>query len=134
MSGVAAEGNMARITGIGGIFFKSPDPKRLVAWYRDVMGMAIAEWGGAKLAYDAPGHPPHVVWTPFDSASGHFAPSERGHMINFAVDDLDGFLERLHEKGVDPLERNDDDPFGRFAWILDPDGTKIELWEPKKKA
>ena len=124
---------MARITGIGGIFFKSPDPKRLAAWYRDVLGLAIEDWGGAMLPYDAPGHPANVVWTPFETASGYFAPSERGHMINFAVDDLDAFLAGLHEKGVEPLERNDSDPFGRFAWLLDPDGTKIELWEPKEE-
>ena len=123
---------MARITGVGGIFFKSRDPKALSAWYRDVLGIPLEKWGGAKLRYDAEGHPPAVVWSPFEEQTSHFAPSERPFMINFAVDDLDGFLAQLRERGVEPLGRDDSDPFGRFAWLLDPDGTKIELWEPKR--
>ena len=123
---------MARITGVGGIFFKSRDPKALTAWYRDVLGIAIEDWGGAMLPYDAEGHPEFVVWNAFEEKTGHFAPSERPFMINYAVDDLDGFLAQLRSKGVEPLRRDDSDPFGRFAWVLDPDGTKIELWEPKR--
>jgi predicted enzyme related to lactoylglutathione lyase len=122
---------MAKITGIGGIFFKSRDPKALAAWYRDVLGIAIEDWGGAMLRYDAEGHPEYVVWNAFQEKSEHFAPSERPFMINYAVDDLDGFLAQLRDKGVEPIRRDDSDPFGRFAWVLDPDGTKIELWQPK---
>jgi catechol 2,3-dioxygenase-like lactoylglutathione lyase family enzyme len=122
---------MAKITGLGGVFFKSPDPKKLAAWYRDVLGLEVAEHGAAMLSYDAPGHPPFVVWSPFAADTGYFAPSSRELMVNFAVDDLDGFVAALAEKGVAVLGREDYD-YGRFAWIMDPDGTKIELWEPKE--
>lgn len=83
------------------------------------------------LRYDAPKHPPAVVLSAFDEGSGYLAPSTREFMINFAVDDLDAFLERLKAKGVAVLKRDDSDASGTFAWIVDPDGTKIELWEPK---
>lgn len=120
-----------RITGLGGVFVKSKDPKALARWYRDVLGVPLEPWGGAALPYDAPGHPPALIWNAFPEASDYMAPSTRAFMINFAVDDLDAFLVRLKEKGVTPLKRDDSDPSGRFAWILDPDGTKIELWQPK---
>lgn len=120
-----------RITGIGGVFLKSKDPKALARWYRDVLGLPIEPWGGAMLRYDAPGHPPVVVWNAFPDSSDYMAPSTREFMINFAVDDLDAYLVRLKAKGVTILKRDDTDPSGKFAWILDPDGVKIELWEPK---
>lgn len=122
-----------RITGIGGLFFKSKDPKALAVWYRDVLGVHIETWGGALLSYDAPGHPPVAVWTPFPQDSDYMAPSTREFMVNFAVDDLDAFVARLVDRGVKILKRDDSDPNGRFAWIMDPDGTKIELWQPLKK-
>ena len=122
------------VTGIGGVFFRSKDPKALATWYRDVLGLKTEAWGGALLPYDAPGHPSVLVWTPFPAASGYMAPSTREFMINFAVDDLDAMIARLTSKGVKILRRDDSDPNGDFAWILDPDGTKIELWQPKKPA
>ncbi len=124
---------MAGITGIGGIFFKARDPKTLAAWYRDVLGLKLEDWGGAMLRYDAPGHPPHVVWCPFDAGTTYFAPSTQSFMINYAVDDMDGFLAGLEAKGVKILARKDED-YGPFAWIMDPEGNKIELWQPKKPA
>ena len=125
---------MAHITGVGGIFFKSPDPKKLAAWYRDVLGVKIEDWGGAMLSYDARDHPPVLVWNSFPSDTKYFAPSKREFMINFAVDDMDAFLAMLKEKHVEILKRDDtSDPSGRFAWIMDPDDTKIELWQPRKK-
>ncbi len=124
--------NAGRITGVGGIFFKSKDPKKLAAWYRDVLGLHIESWGGAKLPYDAPGHPPVVVWSAFADTTDHMAPSTREFMLNFGVDDLDAFLAKLAAHGVTVLKREDADAFGKFAWILDPDGTKIELWQPSK--
>lgn len=119
------------ITGVGGVFFGSKDPKALMAWYRDVLGIRLEEWGGAALRYDAPGHPPVVTVNAFGQTSGYMKPSTRDYMLNFAVDDLTAFLERLKAKGVAILARDDSDPSGSFAWILDPDGTKIELWQPK---
>ena len=122
------------ITGVGGVFFKSKDPKALAAWYRDVLGMTIEVWGGAKLRYDAPMHPPLLVWNAFPASTDYFEPSTAPFMINYAVDDMDAFIARLSAKGVTPLKRDDSDPNGRFAWVLDPDGNKIELWQPKKPA
>ncbi|MGA7712472.1 MAG: VOC family protein [Rhizomicrobium sp.] len=121
-----------RITGVGGIFFKSKDPKKLEAWYRDVLGFRIEDWGGAIFHTDAPGHPAVVVWNAFPDTTDHMAPSTRDFMVNFAVDDLDALLAKLAAKGVTALKRDDSDPYGKFAWILDPDGTKIELWQPTK--
>ena len=124
---------VGRITGVGGVFFRSKDPKALAAWYRDVLGVTLEPWGGAMLRYDAPGHPPFVVWSPFPQSTNYLAPSTREFMIDFAVDDLDAFLGKLKAKGVAVIKRDDSDPNGSFAWIMDPDGTKIELWQPRAK-
>jgi predicted enzyme related to lactoylglutathione lyase len=119
-----------RITGVGGVFFRSKDPTALMHWYRDVLGIPLESWGGAALRYDAPGHPPVVVVNAFDETGDYMAPSTRPYMLNFAVDDMDAFIRRLETRGVKVLKRDDSDPSGKFAWILDPEGTKIELWQP----
>lgn len=119
-----------RITGVGGIFFKSKDPKALMAWYRDVLGIRIEPWGGAMMPYDAAGHPPALTLNAFSASSDYMAPSTRDFMLNFAVDDLAAFLDRLKARGVTILKQDESDPSGKFAWIMDPDGTKIELWQP----
>lgn len=121
------------ITGVGGVFIKAQDRKALVAWYRDVLGLPIQPWGGAVLHTDAPQHPPVVAWTAMAASSSYFAPSASPYMIDYAVDDMDAFVARLTAKGVEILKRADD-PTGRFAWIMDPEGNKIELWEPKRAA
>ena len=121
-----------RISGIGGIFVVSKNPKALAAWYRDVLGIPLERWGGATFRYDVTGHPTVAVWNPFPEGSSYLAPSQRDFMLNFAVDDLDAFLARLKAKGVTILKRDDSDPNGKFAWILDPDGTKIELTQSTK--
>ena len=132
MASDATAAEPGRITGLGGIFFKSKDSKALTAWYRDVLGLPMESWGGAMLSYEAPGHPPFVVFSAFPADTSYLEPSKREFMLNFAVDDLDAFLQRIEAKGVKVLKRDDDsDPNGRFAWIVDPDGTKIELWQPK---
>jgi len=123
-----------RITGVGGVFFKAKDPKTLAAWYRDVLGMKMEAWGGAALRYDAPQHPPALIWGTFPASTKYFAPSTSDFMINYAVDDMEAFLARLIAKDVAILKRSDEDPNGKFAWILDPEGNKIELWEPKRPA
>jgi predicted enzyme related to lactoylglutathione lyase len=120
---------MARITGLGGVFFHSADPKALANWYRDTLGLKVEDWGGAILHRD-PAGPAYGVWSPFNKESGHFNPSTREFMINFAVDDLDGFAAGLEAKGVQVNGRQEMEGMGKFAWILDPDGTKIELWQP----
>lgn len=121
---------VGRITGIGGIFFKSKDPKALMAWYREVLGINVEAWGGALFPYDMPEHPPVLTLNVFKEDSDYMAPSSRAFMLNFAVDDLAAFLARLEVKGVGVLKRDDSDPSGKFAWIVDPDGMKIELWQP----
>jgi predicted enzyme related to lactoylglutathione lyase len=120
------------ITGLSGVFVTSKDPKALAAWYRDVLGIRLEAWGGAILRYDAPGHPPMALWNAMPRESDEIAPSHREFMINFAVDDLDAFVRRLEGKGVAILKREQDHT-GKFASILDPDGTKIELWQPPAK-
>ena len=91
----------------------------------------VETWGGAALRYDAPGHPSVLVWNPFPQSTRYFAPSTREFMLDLAVDDLDAIVAKLKAKGVAILKRDDSDPDGDFAWILDPDGTKIELWQSK---
>lgn len=124
---LAADGAPGRVTGIGGIFVKARDPAALTAWYRDVLGLPVANWGGAIFRTA----PPAVTWSPFKQTTDYFDPSTRDVMINFTVDDLDALVARLQVHGVAILKRDDSDPHGRFAWILDPEGTKIELWQPK---
>ena len=123
---------MKRVTGIGGIFFKSHDPKALAAWYHTVLGLNVEAWGGAALSYEAPHHPSVAVWSTFPQTTKYMAPSTREFMVNFAVDDMDAILAKLAANKVTILKRDDKDPNGRFAWIMDPDGTKIELWQGKK--
>ena len=119
------------ITGVGGIFFKAKNPKVLSAWYHDVLGLQTESWGGAALRYDAPKHPPALAWNAFPASTTYFAPSSSDFMIDYAVDDLDAIIARLTAKGVAVLKRDDSDPNGRFAWILDPEGNKVELWQAK---
>jgi len=128
----AADAGVGHVTGIGGVFVKSKDPRALAAWYHDMLGVTLEPWGGAKLRYDAPLHPPSAAWIALSSNSKYTAPSSREFMLDFAVDNLDAIVARLASKGVAILARDDSDPSGRFAWILDPDGTKIELWQPGK--
>lgn len=123
-----------RITGVGGVFFKSKDPKKLMAWYRDVLGMKVEAWGGIMLRYDGPQHPPVLALNVFKDESDYLEPSRREFMLNFAVDDLKAFIARLQAKKVAILKYDDRDSSGKFAWIVDPDGTKIELWEPAPEA
>ncbi len=116
---------MARITGLGGLFYKVADVERTQAWYRDVLGIE-GEWGILfPFAEDPQGY---AQLSPFKAETDYFAPSQAGFMVNLRVDDLDGFLEGLTAKGVEVLGRQDES-YGRFAWILDCDGVKIELWE-----
>lgn len=124
---------MARILGIGGVFFKARDRDSLKAWYRDVLGLDMQSWGGA--VFEPPAMAAHAgaatVLSLFAADSDYYQPSQKEFMINFAVDDLDGVLSRLAEHGVKPLQPVLSEFNGRFAHILDPEGTKLELWEPK---
>jgi predicted enzyme related to lactoylglutathione lyase len=123
---------MARVLGIGGVFFKSKDPGALIGWYRDVIGIESEDWGGVVFRPEAMAANPGAgtVFSPFPADTDYFAPSTREFMINLAVDDLDGMLARCAEHGVE-ADVFPDQPNGRFAHITDPEGTRIELWQPK---
>jgi len=125
---------MAKVTGIGGVFIKSSKDKDVLnAWYRDNLGINFQDWGGAILEWsdDKQVDGGQTVWTTAAPDSKWFAPSESSFMINYRVDDLDGLIARFKENGVEIVKGPDDDFNGRFAWAMDPDGNKVELWEPK---
>lgn len=124
---------MARITGIGGIFFKANDPKALGDWYQKHLGLSLEEWGGAILKWpdDAAEDKGLTVWSLAKSDSQWFAPSNSSFMVNYRVDDMDGLLEQLRTGGVAIQKGPEKHENGRFAWVMDPEGNKVELWEPK---
>ena len=117
---------MAKVTGLGGIFYKVADPAATQAWYQDHLGIG-GEYGAMFpfKDYDSKGF---SLLSPFKADSDYFAPSAAPFMINLRVDDLDGMVADLATRGVETLGRQDED-YGRFAWILDPDGIKIELFQ-----
>jgi catechol 2,3-dioxygenase-like lactoylglutathione lyase family enzyme len=124
---------MAKVTGIGGVFFKSRgDRAALAEWYRKHLGIELAEWGGAVLNWqDDPAEDGGLtVWHLADSDSQWFSPSTSSFMINYRVDDLAEMLEQLRAGGVEIVGGPDAHENGKFAWIMDPDGNKVELWEP----
>lgn len=117
---------MAKVTGLGGIFYKVADPAATQAWYRDNLGVG-GEYG-AMFAFKDDAPDGFSLLSPFKADSDYFAPSAGPFMINLRVDDLDGMIADLAAKGIEILGRQDED-YGRFAWILDPDGIKVELWQ-----
>lgn len=123
---------MARVIGVGGIFFKSKDTKALTQWYADVLGMPLQDWGGILLLPETmSAHPgAATVFAPFKHDTTYFEPSTKDFMINLAVDDLDGILANCAKHGVE-AKVLPEEPNGKFAHISDPEGTRIELWEPK---
>src|SRR5262245_41892778 len=110
---------MAKVIGIGGVFFKSRDRVALRAWYRDVLGLELEDWGGAVVANEGKGF---AVWNAFEANTEYFAPSTREFMINFRVDDLAGMLARLRERGAQVLDRREDSELGSFGYVVDPEG------------
>lgn len=125
---------MARVTGIGGVFFKSTgDHKALAAWYEKHLGMKPEAWGGVLLRWpeDHASDKGVTVWHVAAPDTKWFAPSNASFMINYRVDNLDELLASLRAAGVEILKGPDADDNGKFAWIADPDGNKVELWEPK---
>ena len=127
---------MAKVLGVGGVFFKSRDEAALRDWYGRVLGLSFEDWGGViftpEVAASRPGAA--TVLASFNADTDYFEPSTSDFMINLMVDDLDGILARCAQHGVAPLRRLDDEPNGRFAHILDPEGRKLELWEPRPMA
>lgn len=126
---------MKRVTGIGGIFFKSPDPKRLCGWYREHLGLDVADWGGAVFEWGgAESQAGMTLWTPFAADTNKMAPSSASFMVNFRVADLDALLMALRNEGCDVVGDPESSAFGKFGWVLDPDGNKVELWEPPSES
>ncbi len=127
---------MAKITGIGGVFFKSrSDHAALAAWYQKNLGLALESWGGAILKWpdDHAEDKGLTVWHVADKDSQWFSPSDSSFMINYRVDDLDEMITQLRVAGVELIKGPESDDNGKFAWIMDPDGNKVELWEPMAK-
>jgi len=124
---------MRRVTGIGGIFFHAKDPATLRAWYKTHLGIDVEDWGGAAFIWaDASGNPIKgtTVWSIGAADGDHFAPSKSAFMINYRVDDLAALLEALRAEGCNVLEKTDDTDYGKFGWVIDPEGNKVELWQP----
>ena len=124
---------MKRVTGIGGIFFKAEDPASLGAWYKRHLGIDVQSWGGTAFSWtDESGTPVGgtTVWSVGSAASDSFAPSTAPFMVNYRVADLAGLLVALRSEGCNVLEKTDDSEYGKFGWVIDPEGNKVELWEP----
>lgn len=122
-----------RVTGIGGIFFKAKDPQALAAWYREHLGIPVEDWGGATFPWRSAENPTgagNTVWSPFKQDTTYFAPSRAPFMINYRVEDLDDFLAQLSREGCEVDTNIEDSEFGKFGWVVDPEGNKIELWQP----
>ena len=127
---------MKRVTGIGGIFFKAQNPDKLRSWYETHLGMPIESWGGMQFHWrrdEDPQSRGYTVWTLFKADSRYFDPSEKPFMINYRVENLAEVLAALKSEGVTGDEKIEDSEYGRFAWVMDPEGNRIELWEPPKE-
>jgi predicted enzyme related to lactoylglutathione lyase len=124
---------MARVTGIGGVFFRAHDREALSAWYRDRLGVPVQEWHGAmfQLAGDgSPGAQGYTVWSLFPEDTTYFGAGTQAFMVNFRVDDLDALLASLRAAGCAVDEKTHADEHGKFGWVTDPEGNRVELWEP----
>jgi predicted enzyme related to lactoylglutathione lyase len=124
---------MKRVTGIGGIFFKAKDAPALRAWYQRHLGIDVQAWGGAAFDWtDGAGRPigGTTAWSVESAQSDHFAQTSSAFMVNYRVDDLHGLIAALRSEGCNVLEKIDESDFGKFGWVIDPEGNKVELWQP----
>ena len=124
---------MERVTGIGGIFFKAKDPTALQSWYRRHLGVDVQEWGGAAFRWADPDGTPvggTTIWSIGAAEGDSFAPSSASFMVNYRVADVRTLLELLREEGCNVLDEFDESEYGKFGWVIDPEGNKVELWEP----
>lgn len=124
---------MKRVTGIGGVFFQAKDALALQAWYKRHLGIDVQDWGGAAFAWtDGAGKPVGgtTIWSIGAASAGTFAPGTAPFMINYRVDDLHALVAALRAEGCDVLDKVDESEYGKFAWVIDPEGNKVELWQP----
>jgi predicted enzyme related to lactoylglutathione lyase len=123
---------MARVTGIGGIFIRARDPKALGAWYAEHLGVPLTEWGGAQFLWtdEVPPTTGSTAWSLFPADTNYFGSGPQPYMVNYRVDDLDAMLAQLEAAGVPIDPKRENASFGRFAWITDPEGNRVELWQP----
>ncbi len=124
---------LKRVTGIGGIFFKAKDPAKLRAWYKEHLGIDVQSWGGAAFDWvDAEGKPTAgtTAWNINDADTNYFEPSTAPFMVNYRVADLHALLAALRAEGCNVLDKVDESEYGKFGWVMDPEGNKVELWEP----
>jgi predicted enzyme related to lactoylglutathione lyase len=124
---------MKRVDGIGGIFFKSEEPEKMYQWYEKHLGIKRDKDGYVSFKWRDAEEPEKggiTAWSIFRKDTEYFNPSKSGFMVNYRVRDLDALLEALREEGVEIDPKREDYDYGRFAWIMDPDGNRIELWEP----
>jgi predicted enzyme related to lactoylglutathione lyase len=124
---------MKRVTGIGGVFFKAKDPKALGEWYRTHLGVPVEEWGGAAFRWKSDDNPDGAgttIWNPFAEDSPYFAPSTSRLMINYRVPDLHALLAALRSEGCTVDDKVEESEYGKFGWVMDPEGNRIELWQP----
>jgi predicted enzyme related to lactoylglutathione lyase len=121
---------MANVLGLGGVFFKTADPEKLGQWYKEWLGLPVEHPYGACLKHDRLPTTGYSVWSPFKQDTTYFAPSDQTFMINLIVDDLASCLARVQEGGAEVMPDVEDSEFGRFGWFLDPEGNKVELWQP----
>ncbi len=124
---------MKRVTGIGGIMFKAKDAPALQAWYKRHLGIDVQAWGGTAFSWaDEDGKPTGgtTVWSIHSDASDQFAPGKAAFMVNYRVHDLHALVAALKAEGCNVLDKIDDSEYGKFAWVIDPEGNKVELWEP----
>ena len=124
---------MKRVTGIGGIFIKSADPAKLREWYQRHLGIPLEEWGGCAFRWKGPDNPDGggtTVWSLFEATSNYFDPSKAQVMINYRVENVHALIAALRAEGCEVMDKIDESEYGKFGWVVDPDGNKIELWEP----
>jgi len=124
---------MKRVTGIGGVFFKSKDPKALGEWYRIHLGLEVEEWGGVAFRWvtgENPSGTGTTIWNPFKDDTTYFAPSAASFMVNFRVQDLHSLLTALRNEGCDVDAKVEESEYGKFGWVQDPEGNRVELWQP----
>ena len=119
---------MARVLRIGGVFLKAKDPAGLAAWYQRHLGFELKPWGGVKFSGDRPGEV--TAWCLVPDAPESFAPSQASFMVNYVVDDLHALLKALRAEGCEVDDKVDESAFGKFGWVMDPEGNRLELWQP----